>query len=244
MPSWVAPATKVPATRLLFALPGALPSGRLNNGMPLFRRPVRSGGFAGLSGCSSRPARFGGAGWKLAPQPILMRLSPLTNKHREADPPADSGGDAPQEGTSHTAKKVGQRPLLEQAHEYLDLCQGSFTQAQAGAEQASVAGSSLILRAGSFKSAVDAVGQARLEKKGRDLLKAVTEGRVNGLSELHAAHLLEMSEEGIPSRRSDLQASSSKKAWKDAAYGPVMEGIPQLLEEAGVAESPLKRVPE
>ena len=41
-----------------------------------------------------------------------------------------------------------------------------------------------------------------------------------------------------------------EKAWKDAAYGavllvdPVMEGIPQLLEEAGVAESPLEWVPK
>ena len=74
-----------------------------------------------------------------------------------------------------------------------------------------------------------------------------------------------MALEGIPSRRSDRPTRTEaknhgsvhgyeeelmSKAWKDAAYGAVLlidperDGIVQMLTEAGVAESPLGRVPK
>ena len=129
------------------------------------------------------------------------------------------------------------------------------------------AGSALILTAGSFEHAVDAIREARLHNK-RNLLKAVCEGEVRGLSDLHAVYLKEMALEGIPSRQCDLPVRTEaknhrsvhgyeeellSKAWKvrkDAAYGAILfidldrDGIVQLLETAGVAESPLGRVPK
>ena len=94
---------------------------------------------------------------------------------------------------------------------------------------------------------------------------AVCDGKVWGLTTLHEAYLKEMALEGIPSRRSDAptrteaknhgsvhgyQSETLSKAWKDAAYGAVLlidperDGIVQMLTDAGVAESPLGRVPK
>ena len=75
-----------------------------------------------------------------------MEVSPSADSDRASsshkgtqgcNPPADSGGDTLQEGASSNVERVGQRPLLEQALEYLELCQGAFT--QTSAEQASAA---------------------------------------------------------------------------------------------------------
>ena len=97
------------------------------------------------------------------------------------------------------------------------------------------------------------------------MLQAVCDGKIRGLTTLHEAFLKEMALEGIPSRRSDKPAPTHaknhglvhgykeemlSKAWKDAAHGAVLlidperDGIVQMLTEAGVAESPLGRVPK
>ena len=131
-------------------------------------------------------------------------------------------------------------------------------------QKAAQAGSTLLLAAGSFHGAVEALREARLQKK-CDLLQAVCEGKILGLTKLHESYLKEMALEGIPSRRSDKPIRTEaknhgsfhgyeeellSKAWKDAAYGAVLlidperDGIVQILEEAGVAESPLGRVPK
>ena len=84
-------------------------------------------------------------------------------------------------------------------------------------------------------------------------------------SQLHEEYLKEMAVHGILSRRSGKPVRTESKnhgsvhgyeeellskAWKDAAYGamllidPERDGIVQILQDAGVAESPLGRVPK
>ena len=74
----------------------------------------------------------------------------------------------------------------------------------------------------------------RLLSKG-NLLEAAARGEIAGVSKLHAEYLKEMSECGVPSRRSDLpvrveahnhgsvhgyEDELMEKAWKDAAHRP------------------------
>ena len=108
-----------------------------------------------------------------------------------------------------------------------------------------------------------ALQEVRLLKHG-DLLAAAVNGQIEGVSRLHAEHLKEMAELGVPSRRSDLPVRVEahnhgsvhgyeellSKAWKDAAYGavllvdPTRSGVAEILESSRVAESPLGRVPK
>ncbi|CAE7222753.1 unnamed protein product, partial [Symbiodinium pilosum] len=105
-------------------------------------------------------------------------------------------------------------------------------------------GSRLLRLSGSVEKAAKAVNQERLIVSGNHL--AFTEGgHVQGITNLHRAYLLEMAQDGVPSRREAVPARESaknhgsvrgheeelmQKAWKDAAYG--------------VAESPLGTVPK
>ena len=76
--------------------------------------------------------------------------------------------------------------------------------------KAAEAGSALILSAGSFEGAVEALREARLQEKG-NLLQAVCDGKIRGFTTLHEAYLKEMALEGIPSRRSDAPTRSEAK---------------------------------
>ena len=139
---------------------------------------------------------------------------------------------------------MGKTSLVDHADAYLALCQQEYGEEML--QKAAHAGSVLLLAAGRFHGAVEAL-------------------REGGLTKLHESYLKETGLEGIPSRRSDKPTRTEaknhgsvhgyeeallSKAWKDAAYGAVLlidperDGIVQILEEAGVAESPLGRVPK
>ena len=86
-----------------------------------------------------------------------------------------------------------------------------------------------------------------------------------GISDLHKAYLIEMAQQGVPSRKKAAPARElaknhgsvrghedelMQKAWKDAAYGaalmvdPETPGVESVLTRSGVSESPLGRVPK
>ena len=98
--------------------------------------------------------------------------------------------------------------MVEQAAAYLSLCQQDYQEDTP--RKATSAGSALMLSAGSFSGAVEALREARLQEKG-NLLQAVCDGKIRGLTALHEAYLKEMALEGIPNRRSDKPARTEAK---------------------------------
>ena len=83
---------------------------------------------------------------------------------------------------------------MEQAAAYLSLCQQDYQEDTL--RKAASAGSALMLSARSFGGAVEALREARLQEKG-NLLQAVCDGKIRGLTALHEAYLKEMALEGI-----------------------------------------------
>ena len=111
--------------------------------------------------------------------------------------------------------KSGRTSLIEQASAYLSLCQHNYQEETL--REAARAGSALMLSAGSFSGAVEALREARLQEKG-NLLQAVCDGKIRGLTALHEAYLREMALEGIPSRRSDKPARTEAKKTRFGAW--------------------------
>ena len=109
-------------------------------------------------------------------------------------------------------------------------------------KEAVALGSRLLRLSGSVEKAAKAVNQERLIVSGNHL--AFTEGgHVQGITNLHRAYLLEMAQDGVPSRREAVPARESaknhgsvrgheeelmQKAWKDAAYGAVSWWTPSI----------------
>ena len=151
--------------------------------------------------------------------------------------------------------------LFEKASEYLDLCRSDFSVEKA--QQAGRLGAELISSAGTVEKAVYVLNTARVQKLG-DHLTGAKQSAFKGISPLHQEYLQTCAQEGVPSRREKplvreeaknhgsvygYEEELLQKAWKDAAYGaalfvdPEVGKVSQLLDQAGVAESPLGRVP-
>ena len=96
--------------------------------------------------------------------------------------------------------------LLNQALSNL-RCQQDYHEKKL--RKAAEAGSALILSAGSFEGAVE-LHRSQLQEKG-NLLQAVCDGKIRGLTTLREAYLKEMALEGIPSRRSDAPTRTEAK---------------------------------
>ena len=131
-------------------------------------------------------------------------------------------------------------------------------------QQAVKLGSELLRLSGSVEKAAGALNRERVALLGNHL-SFTEEGHVIGISDLHKAYLIEMAQQGVPSRREAAPARElaknhgsvrghedelMQKAWKDAAYGaalmvdPETPGVESVLTRSGVSESPLGRVPK
>jgi hypothetical protein len=154
------------------------------------------------------------------------------------------------------------------AERYLEKCQEPY--GRAAVKEATEAGNILLLRSGSVPEAAYLVNQARLKKQGEHLEKA-RDGKLQGLSTLHASYLKQCVEQGVPSRAQarpgrekaknhgsvrGYEEEMLQKAWKDASFGAVLlcstetsdpkinQAVEDVLARDGVAESPLGRVPK
>ena len=131
-------------------------------------------------------------------------------------------------------------------------------------QQAVKLGSELLRLSGSVEKAAGALNRERVAFLDNHL-SFTEEGHVIGISDLHKAYLIEMAQQGVPSRREAAPARElaknhgsvrghedelMQKAWKDAAYGaalmvdPETPGVESVLTRSGVSESPLGRVPK
>ena len=227
--------------------------------------------WAGLEPFASR-AVSGPEGTVLLPcrrvRPARSRA--LANRHLSAltrflacSPPPSlpgGGGSVPEmEGVEE--ERVGEA-LFEKASEYLDLCRSDFSVEKA--QQAGRLGAELISSAGTVEKAVHVLNTARVQKLG-DHLAGAKQSALKGISPLHQEYLQACAQDGVPSRREKplvreeaknhgsvygYEEELLQKAWKDAAYGaalfvdPEVGKVSQLLDQAGVAESPLGRAPK
>ena len=185
--------------------------------------------------------------------------------------PTPTGASPQKDCTPAPTSKVGGEDTLDPcvlAERYLEKCQEPY--GRAAVKEATEAGNILLLRSGSVPEAAYLVNQARLKKQGEHLEKA-RDGKLQGLSTLHASYLKQCVEQGVPSRAQarpgrekaknhgsvrGYEEEMLQKAWKDASFGAVLlcstetsdpkinQAVEDVLARDGVAESPLGRVPK
>lgn len=179
----------------------------------------------------------GGGGGSILSLQKDPTLAPTGASPQKDCAPAPTGASPEKDCTPAPTSKVEGEDTLDPcvlAERYLEKCQEPY--GRAAVKEATEAGNILLLRSGSIPEAAYLVNQARLKKQGEHLEKA-RDGKLKGLSTLHASYLKQCVEQGVPSRAQarpgrekaknhgsvrGYEEEMLQKAWKDASFGAVL----------------------